>query len=134
VTAADLLAAPPGAITQGGLRTNLDVALRYLAAWLGGLGCVPIDDLMEDAATAEICRAQLWQWLHHGARLEDGRRVDAALLQQTLAELVSSLPERVGAVDVGRDQIPLAARLLGELTTGAEFAEFLTNVAYDYLD
>src|SRR5229473_2458260 len=134
VTAADLLAAPPGAITHHGLRTNLDVALRYLAAWLGGLGCVPIDDLMEDAATAEICRAQLWQWLQHGARLEDGRRVDAALLQQTLAELVASLPERVGATDVGREHISLAARLLSELTTGAEFAEFLTSVAYDHLD
>ncbi len=134
VTAADLLAAPPGVITQHGLRTNLDVALRYLAAWLGGLGCVPIDDLMEDAATAEICRAQLWQWLHHGARLEDGRRVDAALLRHTLAELVASLPERVGAVDVGRDHISQAARLLSELTTGAEFAEFLTITAYDYLD
>jgi malate synthase len=134
VTAADLLAAPPGAITHHGLRTNLDVALRYLAAWLGGLGCVPIDDLMEDAATAEICRAQLWQWLHHGARLEDGRRVDAALLQQTLTELVASLPERAGAADVGRDHISLAARLLNELTTGAEFAEFLTSVAYDHLD
>jgi malate synthase len=134
VTAADLLAAPPGAITYHGLRTNLDVALRYLAAWLGGLGCVPIDDLMEDAATAEICRAQLWQWLQHGARLEDGRRVDAALLQQTLAELVASLPERVGAADVGHDHISLAARLLSELTTGAEFAEFLTSVAYDHLD
>ena len=134
VTAADLLAAPRGAVTYRGLRTNLEVALRYLAAWLGGLGCVPIDDLMEDAATAEICRAQLWQWRHHGARLEDGRRVDAALLQQTCAELVASLPERVGAVDVGRDAIPLAARLLNELTTGAEFAEFLTTVAYDYLD
>jgi malate synthase len=134
VTGADLLAPPRGAITHHGVRTNLDVALRYVAAWLGGLGCVPIDDLMEDAATAEICRAQLWQWLYHGARLEDGRRVDAALLQQTLAELVASLPERVGAADVGRDHISLAARLLNDLTTGAEFAEFLTSVAYDHLD
>src|SRR5256886_15868159 len=66
VTARDLLTAPGGAITEEGLRKNIDVALRYLAAWLAGTGCVPIYDLMEDAATAEISRAQVWQWLRHG--------------------------------------------------------------------
>src|SRR5216110_519466 len=70
VTARDLLTAPGGAITEEGLRKNIDVALRYLAAWLAGAGCVPIYDLMEDAATAEISRAQVWQWLRHGARME----------------------------------------------------------------
>ena len=134
VTARDLLAAPRGAITATGLRTNVDVALRYLAAWLGGLGCVPIYDLMEDAATAEISRAQLWQWQRHGARLEDGRVVTAELVQQTLAELVESLPERVGAQGIGAPQLSLAGRILSDLTTGADFAEFLTTVAYDYLD
>ena len=134
VTARDLLTAPPGEITAEGLRKNLDVALRYLATWLGGTGCVPIYDLMEDAATAEISRAQVWQWLRHGVRLQDGRAVTAGLVQQTLSELVDTLPERVGAEGAGRPQFSLAGRILGELTTGAEFAEFLTTVAYQYLD
>src|SRR5438105_780635 len=134
VTAQDLLAAPPGAITFEGLRLNLDVAVRYLAAWLGGLGCVPINDLMEDAATAEISRAQVWQWQRHAAQLQDGRYVNAALIQQTLSEVMASLPERVGAEVASAEQFSLAARILADLTTGAEFAEFLTTVAYDYLD
>jgi malate synthase len=134
VTARDLLATPAGEITADGLRTNLGVALQYLAAWLGGLGCVPINNLMEDAATAEISRAQVWQWLHHGARLEDGRPVSAALVQQIIAELVQALPERVGPDGPGHDKFSLSGRILAELATGADFAEFLTTVAYDYLD
>ena len=134
VTAQDLLTAPEGEITAAGLRTNLDVALRYLTAWLGGMGCVPIYDLMEDAATAEISRAQVWQWLRHEVRLRDGPAVTAALVQQVLAEIVETLPERVAAEGAARDKFSLAARLLAELATGAEFAEYLTTVAYDYLD
>jgi malate synthase len=130
VTARDLLAVPAGTITFEGLRTNLDVALQYLTAWLGGLGCVPINDLMEDAATAEISRAQVWQWRHHGARLADGRLVSADLVRHELSDLVATLPNRVG----GNDTVRLAAQLLTELTTGAEFAEFLTPGAYQYLD
>ena len=134
VTAADLLATPAGDITAQGLETNLSVALLYLAAWLGGMGCVPINDLMEDAATAEISRAQVWQWIRHGARLRDGGPVTAAKVQQTLSELVARLPERVGAGAVGANKFSLAGRILADLTTGADFAEFLTTVAYDYLD
>src|SRR5438093_12721336 len=134
VTARDLLAAPPGAITEEGLRKNIDVALHYLAAWLGGTGCVPIYDLMEDAATAEISRAQGWQWLRHGARLQDGRPVTAAMVQQIIAELVQALPERVGPGSPGHDKFSLAGRILANLATGADFAEFLTTVAYEYLD
>src|SRR5438270_3606186 len=134
VTAQDLLAAPGGAITEEGLRKNLDVALRYLAAWLAGTGCVPINDLMEDAGTAEVSRGQVWQWQRHGAQLQDGRYVNAARIQQTLSEGMASLPERVGADVASAEQFSLAARILADLTTGAEFAEFLTTVAYDYLD
>ena len=134
VTAQELLATPPGAITFEGLRTNLEVAVRYLGAWLGGLGCVPIHDLMEDAATAEISRAQVWQWQRHGARLQDGRYVNATLIQQTLSDVMASLPEGVGAEAPGAGQFALAARILTDLTTGPEFAEFLTAVAYQYLD
>ena len=134
VTARDLLVAPGGDITEEGLRKNLDVALRYLAAWLGGTGCVPIYDLMEDAATAEISRAQVWQWLRHGVVLHNGPPVTAALVQQILSELVETLPERVGADGPGASQFSLAGRILSQLTTGPEFAEFLTTVAYQYLD
>src|SRR4029077_20083404 len=117
-----------------GLRTNLSAALQYLAAWLHGTGCVPINDLMEDAATAEISRAQVWQWGRHAARLDDGRRVTAAIVLQNLAELEADLPERVGAGVLPAGKFSQARRILAELTTGAEFAEFLTTVAYDYLD
>src|SRR5216110_2321391 len=134
VTARDLLAAPPGAITEEGLRKNIDVALHYLAAWLGGTGWVPIYDLMEDAATAEISRAQVWQWLRHAAQMQSGRPVSARLVQQTLSELVKTLPERVGADGPGAPQFSVAGRILSELATGAEFAEFLTMLAYQYLD
>jgi len=134
VTARDLLATPAGEITTDGLQTNLSVAVQYLAAWLGGMGCVPINDLMEDAATAEISRAQVWQWLQHGARLKDGRPVTATMVQQTIAELVQALPERVGPGGPGHDKFSLAGRILADLTTGAEFAEFLTTVAYEYFD
>jgi len=134
VTARDLLATPAGEITAGGLYTNLSVALQYLAGWLDGMGCVPINNLMEDAATAEISRAQVWQWLHHGARLQDGRPVTAAMVQQIIAELMGVLPERVGAAGPSPHKFSLGGRMLAELATGAEFAEFLTTVAYDYVD
>ena len=75
VTAEDLLRVPEGAVTEAGLRQNVAVGLGYVEAWLRGIGCVPLFHLMEDAATAEISRAQLWQWVHHGAALEDGRPV-----------------------------------------------------------
>src|SRR5277367_4440016 len=85
ITAADLLAVPKGDITEDGLRLNVDVGLRYLASWLAGNGCVPIYNLMEDAATAEICRAQVWQWVKHSAKMSDGRTVDATLVKQVIA-------------------------------------------------
>ena len=134
VTARDLLATPPGEITAEGLRTNLSVALQYLAAWLDGMGCVPLNNLMEDAATAEISRAQVWQWVHHRARLQDGRPVTAAMVQQIIAELVQALPERVGPGGPGDDKFSMAGRIVGDLATGADFAEFLTTVAYEFLD
>src|SRR5256884_5147489 len=91
VTAQDLVATPPGAITFEGLRTNLDVAVRYLAAWLSSLGGVPINDLMEDAATAEISPAQVWQGQRQGAAVEDGRYVKGAPVPQTPAAVVAAL-------------------------------------------
>jgi malate synthase len=123
--AAALLERPAGARTEAGLRTNLRVGLRYVSAWLGGTGCVPIDHLMEDAATAEICRTQVWQWLRHGASLDDGRIVSHGLVERILDEEV----DRLGAVP----QATAARRLFERLATAGELEEFLTVPAYDLL-
>ena len=128
-TPADLLAVPGGTITEAGLAKNLDVGLQYLAAWLGGNGCVPIYNLMEDAATAEICRAQIWQWLRHGAVMDDGRVVTPTLVQGMMENTVERL--RGWVPD---DRLGAASRLFEEMNLSSEFAEFLTLRAYDHLD
>ncbi len=134
VSARELLAVPEGDITEAGLRVNIDVGIQYLTAWLSGSGCVPIYHLMEDAATAEISRSQVWQWVRHGAKFADGRVVTAERVRQTLAEELVHLPKRVGADAHHADKFLLAVRLFERMITGADFAEFLTSVAYDYLD
>jgi len=121
VTAADLLTVPDGEITEAGLRWNIDVGIQYLEAWMRGNGCVPIYNLMEDAATAEICRAQVWQWVKHGAKLNDGRPVTAELVKRTIA-------------DVSGEPLSRAAGMYAQMMTSADFPEFLTLVAYDYID
>jgi malate synthase len=134
VTAADLLTVPDGPITEAGLRVNVDVGIQYLEAWLRGVGCVPIYDLMEDAATAEISRTQVWQWLHHAARLADGRTVTPELVRQVTADELDKLRRALGANRFDGGQFGLAARLFDELMTGTEFADFLTLKAYDHID
>ena len=131
VTAEDLLKAPTGTISASGFENNVDVCVRYLAAWLDGLGCVPIHHLMEDAATAEISRAQLWQWLHHeGLQLEDGRTIDFKLFDEVLAGCAARLPQ-TGLP--GQSRIAEAITMLGELTHADELVEFLTLPAYERL-
>jgi malate synthase len=134
VKAADLLAVPAGEITERGLRTNLDVGIQYLEAWLRGTGCVPIYNLMEDAATAEISRTQVWQWVRHAAHLADGRRVTPELVRATIAEELEKIRGLLGPARFDGGKFDLAARLFDEMMTGSEFAEFLTLVAYDHLD
>jgi malate synthase len=129
VTAADLLAVPTGDITEAGLRWNIDVGIQYLEAWMRGNGCVPIYNLMEDAATAEICRAQVWQWVRHGAKLNDGRTVTADLVKRTIADVAESLRGSIGG-----EQLARAARTYEQMMTSGDFPEFLTLVAYDYID
>ena len=132
VTAADLLQVPSGSITEQGLRNNIAVAVQYLEAWLGGLGCVPIYNLMEDAATAEISRAQLWQWIRHPRGvLQDGRRVTVDLFQQTLKEELAKMRTQVGDQRYASGHYQRAAELLDKITTNKEFIEFLTLVAYE---
>jgi malate synthase len=133
VGAADLLAAPTGRITEAGLRVDLDVSLRYLEAWLGGQGCVPIHGLMEDAATAEISRTQVWQWLRHRARLEDGRTVDEGFVRATLDDVAARLRAEVGEERFATGRYALARSLLIELYTQRELADFLTLRAYEHI-
>jgi malate synthase len=128
-TASDLLKPATGTITEQGLARNLDIGLQYLAAWLGGNGCVPIYNLMEDAATAEICRAQAWQWLRHGARLNEGARITPQLVLETLDQQADRLR---GKLPEG--QLSEARRLYAEMTTADEFPQFLTLRAYELLE
>lgn len=127
VAAADLLKVPEGDITEAGLRKNINVGLLYLKAWLAGNGCVPIYNLMEDAATAEISRTQLWQWRYHKAKLADGRVIDDALMEQFLEEEAAKLKE-----EFGDDRYLLdAIGLFHDLVMENELQEFLTTRAYD---
>jgi len=133
VSAKDLLRVPTGTITEAGLRQNLEVGVRYLAAWLCGNGCVPIHDLMEDAATAEISRTQVWQWVRHRATLEDGRVVDAALVRAVLEEELARIESEAGANAFADGRFARAAELFARLVLAEELEEFLTLAAYDHL-
>jgi malate synthase len=134
VTAADLLKAPEGDITAAGLRMNIDIGIRYLASWLSGNGCVPIYSLMEDAATAEISRAQVWQWVRHGARMREGGVVDAAMVSGAIAAELEQQRRELGDAVFEGGRFELAGRLFEEMVTGAIFPEFLTLKAYEYID
>jgi malate synthase len=132
--AADLLAVPKGDISEDGLRLNVDVGLRYLASWLAGNGCVPIYNLMEDAATAEICRAQVWQWVKHNAKMNDGRVVDAPFAKRVIAEQTEKIRQELGAEAFAKTKFPKAQLLYEQMMTEGDFPEFLTLGAYDNID
>ncbi|MCA9927675.1 MAG: malate synthase A, partial [Anaerolineales bacterium] len=135
ISAADLLTVPQGDITMDGIRINIDVGIQYMAAWLDGNGCVPIYNLMEDAATAEISRTQLWQWVNNdNARLEDGRSIDATLYREVAPQVLDDIKARVGEDNFNGGQYKLAAQLFEELITKKEFTDFLTLKAYEYLN
>jgi malate synthase len=135
VSAAELqdLGATPGAVTEAGLRTNISVGFQYVSFWLGGRGAAAINSLMEDAATAEISRTQIWQWVHHGAQLEDGPTVTAELVRELLDEETARIREHVGEAtwEAGR---PRETREIFErVALSPELIEFLTIPAYEYL-
>jgi malate synthase len=131
VSAADLLKVPGGTITEAGLRMNLSVGVIYIANWLGGLGCVPINNLMEDAATAEISRAQVWQWLRHGARIDGGPVIDRALVRRLLDEELAKIEGVVGADRFADGHYREAAELFHGMLVAEKFEEFLTLPAYE---
>jgi malate synthase len=129
-----LLAVPEGEITRKGLEMNIDIGLRYLAAWLDGLGCVPIYDLMEDAATAEISRAQLWQWAHHGGRLSDGVTLDVPVVLSTIPLVLGRIHQELGEDRFAASKFTAAAKLFEQMIAAKQLPEFLTSVAYDSID
>jgi malate synthase len=134
VTAADLLAVPEGRITRAGLVNNIDVGVRYLAAWLGGNGCVPIHHLMEDAATAEISRAQLWQWVRHNAPLEDGTSVTLSRVRDEAKSVLAEIRHETGDHGEGKGHYERAFEHLDRLTSAPVFEPFLTLSAYEDID
>jgi len=135
ITAEDLLRVPEGEITREGLRTNVVVGLRYLESWLRGNGCVPIFNLMEDAATAEISRAQIWQWIRHDrGRFADGTKVTPELVEDMLNEELAAQRESLGAAGYADSKFDEAGRLFLQISTAPEFVEFLTLPAYELID
>ncbi len=131
VSAADLLQVPDGIITEQGLRHNISVGIQYIEAWLNGTGCVPLYNLMEDAATAEICRAQVWQWRKHGASIDDGPRIDSDLIDRLLAEQLGRIREELGDERYDSGRFDTASELFDQLVKQDQFEEFLTLPAYD---
>jgi len=134
VSAAELLAVPQGVKTESGLRMNLSVGVQYVEAWLRGNGCVPLYNLMEDAATAEISRAQVWQWLRHGAILEDGQPVTVDLVDQLMSEELLKIRAEVGDERFEGGLYQQAAELFIGWSKAEVCPDFLTTPAYAYLD
>lgn len=130
VTAADLVKVPEGSITDSGLRTNVQVGIRYTEAWLGGNGCVPLFNLMEDAATAEISRAQLWQWAQHEATLDDGTKLSRAYISKVIAEEMDKIRKELGD-NYSQSRFEQAGKLFEEMAIAEDFPDFLTLPAYD---
>jgi len=134
VTWADLLAVPQGEITEAGIRHNIDVGVQYMEAWLGGNGCVPIYHLMEDAATAEISRSQLWQWLHHpDVALADGRPVTRELMERLFEEELEKLRQAVGDARFATGHYRKAREIIEQIVTGRMLADFMTLRGYEEL-
>src|SRR5262249_907184 len=124
---------PGGEVTEGGVRGNVRVALLYLDSWLSGVGAAAIDNLMEDAATAEIARAQIGQWGHHGARLSSGVSVNRPLVQKIGEDELDRIRREIGDKVYNSRRFPDARRLFEDVALGEPLKEFLTIPAYEQL-
>jgi malate synthase len=134
IKASDLLTVPKGTITEAGLRNNVNVCIQYMANWMAGNGCVPLFNLMEDAATAEISRTQLWQWVHHAAGvLEDGRNIDFTFIKNVIAEELQAIKAQIGEEIFNAGNYVKAAKMLEDQTISNTYTEFLTLPAYEML-
>jgi len=134
ISASDLLAVPTGDITEKGLEMNIDIGLQYLESWLNGNGCVPIYNLMEDAATAEISRAQLWQWAHHNAKTANGNVITVDTVVAAIPAVLEKLRAQLGAKRFDSGKFMPAAQMFSDMTRATEFPEFLTTAAYEQID
>ena len=135
VTAEQLMAVPEGSITEQGLRSNISVGIQYIASWLSGNGAAPINNLMEDAATAEISRSQVWQWIRHPKGvLEDGRKVDDSLFHEVVEQEDALIKQTVGEERYNTGHYAEARELFTSLTLQSDFAEFLTLPGYEKLN
>jgi len=132
ISAEDLLQVPSGEITEAGLRENIRVGIQYVEAWLRGQGCVPLYNLMEDAATAEICRSQIWQWIHHHAITAEGLDV-AANFERLVDEEIQRIRDQLGQAAFDANSFNAAVKLFGDMVTKQEFDDFLTLPAYEAL-
>lgn len=133
ISAAQLLEPCDGERTEAGMRANIRVAVQYIEAWISGNGCVPIYGLMEDAATAEISRTSIWQWIHHEKSLSDGQLVTKALFRQMLKEEMLVVREELGEARFNAGRFEEAARLMERITTQDELIDFLTLPGYELL-
>ncbi|MBR58810.1 MAG: malate synthase A [Myxococcales bacterium] len=133
VSELDLIAVPEGTRTEDGLRTNINVGIRYLESWLRGQGCVPLYNLMEDAATAEISRTQIWQWVRHGAQLEDGRVVDTALVSEIMNDEMRKISGEIEQTIGTSHRFDEASSLFLNLCTSEQLEDFLTVPAYELI-
>ena len=134
VTQADLLEMHKGDRTEGGLGVNIRVGVQYIEAWLRGRGAVPIYNLMEDAATAEISRAQVWQWIHLKAKLDDGREVTPEMFREALGSEMERVRREVGAKEFDGGRFKDATQLFSDMSLAETFEEFLTLPAYKLID
>ena len=135
MTAEQLVEPPEGTITEEGLRTNIRVGIQYIEAWLGGLGCVPLYNLMEDAATAEISRTQVWQWVHNlKGILSDGRKVTIDMVRDFIRDELARIRSERGEKRFENGHFIEATELFEELVEAEQLPEFLTLKAYELID
>ncbi len=134
VTAEELLALPEGTVTEQGLRTNINVGILYIESWLRGNGAAALYHLMEDAATAEISRTQVWQWLQNSTALDDGQKIDKELYEEIRSEEIEKIKEYVGEENYKAGEFKKAIRLFDNLVLSDDYQEFLTTAAYNLID
>jgi malate synthase len=133
ISQADLLKVPSGKITEEGVRENIRVGVQYLEAWLNGNGCVPLYNLMEDAATAEISRSQLWQWLKHEKEINNGISINCDYYDKIMTEELSKIKELYGEEIYNNRKFKQASKVFSKMISGDVFDEFLTLPAYKYI-
>jgi len=133
VTEKDLLEIPQGTITEKGIRKNINVGIHYIATWLGGNGAVALYDLMEDAATAEISRTQIWQWLKNEVTLENGLRLNTTMFHMLFEDELKTIEEQAGTVLFESKNYQNAVAIFHKLVTSEKFEEFLTTLTYKYI-